>query len=153
MGEQPGTAPLGPVRQRRQAMVAVMHEVEEALAAPMVGRAGEWSSEVADVLTRLDGVLAAHVEATERPGGLLATIREEEPWLDPLVRRLEREHADLRRRVAEACAALGPAGGDEQRLADVRDRVTELLAELARHRQRGADLLYQAYQMDLGGGG
>ncbi|MFL6137885.1 MAG: hypothetical protein ACJ74O_08815 [Frankiaceae bacterium] len=153
MSEQPVIMPFEPVRRRRRALAAVMRELEGVTATPLAGRAEAWSGAVADVLGHLDVVLAAHVEATERAGGLLASVREEEPALDPLVRRLEREHVDLTRRTGEARAALGPAGSDEQRLADVRDRVTELLAELARHRQRGADLLYQAYQVDLGGGG
>ena len=33
-----------------------------------------------------------------------------------------------------------------------RVELTALLAALARHRQRGADLVYEAYAVDLGGG-
>jgi hypothetical protein len=33
----------------------------------------------------------------------------------------------------------------------VRQRADELLAALSRHRQRGADLVYEAYATDLGG--
>ena len=35
---------------------------------------------------------------------------------------------------------------------DLRVELTALLAALARHRQRGADLVYEAYAVDLGGG-
>jgi hypothetical protein len=33
----------------------------------------------------------------------------------------------------------------------VRAAATSLLARLARHRQRGADLVFEAYQVDVGG--
>ncbi len=35
---------------------------------------------------------------------------------------------------------------------ELRVELTALLAALARHRQRGADLIYEAYAVDLGGG-
>jgi hypothetical protein len=34
----------------------------------------------------------------------------------------------------------------------VRKQGTNLLGRLVRHRQRGADLIYEAYQTDIGGG-
>lgn len=145
-------APLDAVRVRRQAIVVSMRRVEAALAAPLRGRAENWASRLAVELTDLDAVVDAHVEATERPGGFLPGVREEAPWVDPLIRRLEREHVELCRRVDEARTALAAADADEARLGGVRDLVTELLAALARHRQRGADLLYEAYEVDLGGG-
>jgi len=35
---------------------------------------------------------------------------------------------------------------------EVRVELTALLAALARHRQRGADLIYEAFAVDIGGG-
>jgi hypothetical protein len=35
----------------------------------------------------------------------------------------------------------------------VREQVTSVLSDLIRHRQRGADLVYRAYAVDIGGGG
>ena len=35
---------------------------------------------------------------------------------------------------------------------EVRVRATSLIARLARHRQRGADLIYEAFDTDIGGG-
>jgi hypothetical protein len=35
----------------------------------------------------------------------------------------------------------------------VRDDAMSLLTAVARHRQRGADLIYEAYQVDVGGTG
>jgi hypothetical protein len=36
-------------------------------------------------------------------------------------------------------------------VAKLRALGTELVATLARHRQRGADLVYEAYEFDIGG--
>ena len=33
----------------------------------------------------------------------------------------------------------------------IRTAVLELLGEIARHRQRGADLIFEAYDVDIGG--
>ena len=35
---------------------------------------------------------------------------------------------------------------------DLRTELTALLAALAKHRQRGADLVYEAFDVDIGGG-
>jgi hypothetical protein len=39
----------------------------------------------------------------------------------------------------------------KERSTRVRELGTQLLATLSRHRQRGADLVYEAYQVDIGG--
>jgi hypothetical protein len=53
----------------------------------------------------------------------------------------------------EGQLATGPGPGEyddwsERKRADL----TTLLVALARHRQRGADLVYEAYDVDIGGG-
>ncbi len=47
----------------------------------------------------------------------------------------------LQQRVDESAPAVD----------ELRHRAAGLLRQLARHRQRGADLLYQAYVTDIGG--
>jgi hypothetical protein len=41
--------------------------------------------------------------------------------------------------------------GDECPVDDARDDVQRLLGEIVRHRQHGADLVYEAYHVDIGG--
>jgi hypothetical protein len=46
-----------------------------------------------------------------------------------------------------------PAEAEQDAFVDgLRSQLTEMLYALARHRQRGADLVYEAYDVDLGGG-
>jgi hypothetical protein len=37
-------------------------------------------------------------------------------------------------------------------VADLRERANRLLGHLIRHRQQGADLIYEAFETDIGGG-
>lgn len=147
------TPDLRDVRQRRKRMVAQMREVEAVLATALAGREAAWAEAAGAALGALDDVLVRHIAETERAGGLLATVRAESPWLDPQIRRLEADHGRLRRSLDAVRADLAAAGVDMDRLCDARDAATDVLAAIARHRQRGADLLYQAYDVDLGGGG
>jgi hypothetical protein len=77
-------------------------------------------------------------------------IRTDAPRLDGKLRRLGREHLSLSAEIDGLFEELAIAD-DEPRLLGLRERVTALLAQLARHRQRGADLIYEAYQRDVGG--
>jgi hypothetical protein len=44
-------------------------------------------------------------------------------------------------------------GGTTADLPVFREEVTTLMGQLVRHRQKGADLVYEAYDVDLGGSG
>jgi hypothetical protein len=147
------TPDLTDVRQRRKRLAAQMHEVEAVLAAPLAGRESAWSEAASAALEALDDVLVRHITDTERPDGLLASVRAENPTLDPQIRRLETEHGTLRTALHAARAQLAAAGVDADLLCAARSAGTDLLGAIARHRQRGADLLYQAYNVDLGGSG
>lgn len=143
--------PLEQVRERRAGLRRTMTEVEVATAAALGGRPDQWR---AQLLTRTDDLRdawSAHVRGTEGPGGLWEQIRTDAPRLDGALRRLGREHEGLAADIEALRQELAAAGDDEPRLASLRERVTALLARLARHRQRGADLIYEAYQRDVGG--
>ena len=80
------------------------------------------------------------------------------PRLAHEVDRLTKEHRTLTELIAEMLALVGLADGPPARIDpnlgdpdEVRDRGTALLSALVRHRQRGADLVYEAYSVDIGG--
>ncbi|MET8308375.1 hypothetical protein [Micromonospora sp. NPDC005173] len=103
------------------------------------------------VLVRLRPVgqgFAEHVRVTEGPTGLYWELLAHSPRLDHGVRLLTREHAE----IVAAILSVQRAAEQPQTCPDeVRGRAGHLVRTLARHRRRGADLLWQAYQMDLGG--
>ncbi|MFI7606653.1 hypothetical protein ACIBTV_16145 [Micromonospora sp. NPDC049366] len=107
-----------------------------------------WRQRAMIRLTPVRRGFAAHVRATEGPGGLYAELLAQAPRLDHGVRLLTREHAVIAAMVAaiQRAVELPDTSADE-----LRGLTAHLLGALARHRQRGADLLWQAYETDLGG--
>jgi hypothetical protein len=141
---------LDELRRRRAELRDSMTAVEHALASPSGAGAASWAERVLAALVELSGDLREHVAITEGPDGLYQELEQHAPRVIGPVEALTREHADIIGRLEELVIVLEVA--DE--VPDV-DRVrrigTDLLASLMRHRQRGAELVYEAYAFDLGG--
>jgi len=140
---------LDAVRERRAGLRAAMSGLEGALAAPAPGRTDDWTARVRDALGMVQEVWTRHVVETEAPGAFLDDLVETEPRLANQVGRLREEHASILGMMlaAEDDLALDPIDVDV-----VRTTLTSLLSQLARHRQRGADLVYEAFDVEIGGG-
>jgi hypothetical protein len=134
---------LEQARERRASLRLAMREVESALSAPAPGREDTWRGDIGARLGALGNALEAHVVATEADDGLLAEIMTAAPRLARRVERARTDHARLR---AELIAI--DLGAD---VSAVRDQVGALLIDLVRHRQLGADLVYDAYNVDIEG--
>ncbi len=139
-------------RRTRDEVHEAMVGLEQAIAAPGAGRAGDWAGEVDAQLVALRRELVDHVEVTEGPDGLFAEVIDHSPRLCHAVERLRSEHGtilDVLDGERQRIAALGdePSGDD---VSVAREGLLGLLAVLARHRQRGADLVYEAYEVDVG---
>lgn len=147
---------LSELRSRRSQLKEGMTRLESAVARPVAGDASAWADEVGEALARLREDFAVHITVTEREGGFHDQLVHDAPRLEGKVRRLTREHETLRHDIDEAQEAWvqlvseGTAGGDEG-VDEVRRRVTDLLGRLSRHRQRGSDLVWEAFAFDLGG--
>jgi hypothetical protein len=140
---------LSAVRIRRAHLRRACLDLEQALAGAMAGRATEWAREVAAPVRGLREAFDAHVAITEGLDGLFDQVLADAPRLEPMLRRLHREHVDIATRLAAAQERLATAGQGTPET--VREQLTVTLDRLLRHRQRGADLLYEAYQQDIGG--
>jgi hypothetical protein len=138
--------PLDQVRDRRAGLRAAIGMVERSLASPAPGRAIAWSKELAEQLDTLSEALEQHVTLTEAPDGLLSDIVEAAPRLAHQVEVARRDHRRLRRQLNAVLAAL-PA--EETGVPKVREGVVTILTGLVRHRQAGADLVYEAYNVDI----
>lgn len=139
---------LGEVREHRRRLHESLVELEEA-STVAVGRPGEWRDRLLAALERLGSALHDHIHRNESVGGLFEEILDQAPRLDPLIRRLREEHEDLvegTQRLIERCGGGVP---DEGRIEQLREDVLDLLRQSSRHRQRGADLLYEAYDVDI----
>jgi hypothetical protein len=105
----------------------------------------DWRRGVAAELPCLRAAFATHVELTEGPDGLYAAVLADQPRLVRQVNHLGREHATM---AAALEALTRRVDADPER---VWGWGSALLRELSRHRQRGADLVYDAYVTDIGG--
>jgi len=97
--------------------------------------------------------LAEHVAAPEAPGGRYDALAEIAPHGPGKARRLRAEHPPLTRAIAEAGARFAAAFPEGTDLDALRDDLQRLMGRLVRHRQHGADLVWEAYQLDIGGAG
>jgi hypothetical protein len=144
-------AELAAVRARRAELRGSLDLLERVLAAPAAGRAVVWGEAVHAALGPLAEDFRAHIEVTEGPAGLHEAILGGDLRLANAVDALRGEHREIAELIADLVrdteAPVTPADVET-----VRERATLLLARLARHRQRGADLIYEAYQTDIGGG-
>jgi hypothetical protein len=141
---------LHAVRARRAELRETINLMEAALAAPARGRAVVWGEVVHASLMMIADDFGAHVEVTEGPGGLHQAILAGDIRLANAVEALTAEHAQIAEEIATLVADSQPPV-TETDVDDVRERATRLLGHLVRHRQRGADLIYEAYATDVGG--
>ena len=89
-----------------------------------------------------------HRRLTEGPDGLYAEVLGSAPRLTHAIALLTREHVAVH---AALLAFQRRVARPEATATELREYGDELLDGLNRHRRRGAELLHQAYQIDLGG--
>ena len=143
------------VRLRRAGLRSAMTSLEVALAAPAPRRVDEWRFGVREALTALHEVWTRHIVETEAPGAFLDELVAEAPRLSTPAARLRREHNEILGVITRAEKWLDQVllDDDHDRWVDgLRADLTTMLCSLAHHRQRGADLIFAAYDVDIGGG-
>ncbi len=114
------------------------------------GRAVGWLEAVTVAIDELGEALEEHIFVTEGKNGMLAEILDVAPRLAMEIELIEEEHAGLEESLAQAQLTL--RGAMEIGFSDPepsRSRVMTLLGRLSLHRQRGADLVYEAYNVDI----
>ncbi len=142
---------LDAVRTRREALYQAVVGLEDALTTP-VGDGGRWRLRVAMAVDHAALRIEEHAEETEARGGFLDRVIREEPRLRRRVDQLKVDHERLEKEVDALRTAVALV--DDAAVADeapaIRNQAIELLGRLTRHRQRGADLIYEVYQVDIG---
>ena len=124
---------------------------------PLAGRGGaripDWTAEVLKEMTHVRDAFTQHVLVTEKPSGLYEEILERAPRLATGVGKLKDEHPDIAQAIERMVARLEqtPIGEVAWPLDDARDDLQRLIGQIVKHRQRGADLVWEAYNVDIGG--
>jgi hypothetical protein len=133
-------------RERRERLHRALVELEEALTAPT--SRDRWLPRVRTALEGMSETVLDHVAESEAPDGLLEQIADVAPWLGPRVVQLRAEHDHL----VAAADALVHRAASASAAAEVIEEAWALLEAVSRHRRRGADLLYEAYALDVSAG-
>ncbi len=126
-------------------------DLENSLAQPAGQDLRKWSADSATRFRQLAEAFQRHVEQSEDQHGLLHEIAESTPRLIPAVEKVQYEHQLLLTEIARlGSVCAGPHGGTQ--IEKIREESLRLLQDIAAHRQRGADLIYEAYSVDIEGG-
>ena len=139
------------VRAHRAELRESVAAVDFALESP-IARGGMWRERVRAAMAELAHDFQDHIDLTESPGGVYDRAKRSAPRLAGAVDRLLAEHRDLREAIGGYLAVL-EHGGTTADLPAFREELTTLMGRLVRHRQKGGDLVYEAYDVDLGGSG
>jgi hypothetical protein len=147
------TPALGEARKRRQTLHDALVHLEMAISSPAAGRIPDWSAQVTKDLIGVRDAFDQHIEATEKPDGLYDEIMQRAPRLAHTVDRLREEHPSIAASIASTIARMEADDvlRDTWPVDRARDDLQRLIGGLVRHRQKGADLVWEAYNVDIGG--
>lgn len=135
-------------RELREALVAF----EDALASPFRD-IESWRLEVREHLEVLRHAFAVHVEETEQPGGLYDEMADLAHHVAARAKRLRADHPRITEALAEGARRLEGPLASEADVDAVRDDLERIMFRIVRHRQGGADLVWEAYAVDIGAAG
>ena len=127
----------------RDALIAL----ETALSAAGPRRAAAWAEAVVQCILRVEAEFNTHIDFTEQEDGLYDDILEAAPRLAHRVDQLRQEHNEITMMLTDCLTRveLVPTSAHADWVDARRNDCNALLGRLVRHRQRGADLVYEAY--------
>jgi hypothetical protein len=124
---------------RRDELLLAIGRVERVLSAP-AAREG-WLDDARGALSALKQAFHDHLHVTEGEDGLFADVLAVAPRLAHQIDQLRFEHDEIERAMDDVL--------EVERADALREAATGLLGRLVRHRQHGADLLFEAYDVDV----
>jgi hypothetical protein len=135
------------VRDRDRTLEA-MHALESAAGRPAGADEATWTRSIGAALEQLESALAEQRAGYEDPIGLMAGIAQDDPRLRTWVRQLRHRWAELEA-SARALRDTLESSSDAQGPYEVRERVRWLMGAIRHHREREADLVFDALEIDL----
>jgi hypothetical protein len=147
------TPALQQARQRRKTLHDALVHLEEATSSPAAGRVGDWANQVDKEMRDVQTAFEQHILVTEKPDGLYDEILERAPRLANNVQRLRDEHPEIQEGITHMLNRLehDDIGGEAWPVDKARDDLQRFIGAVIRHRQKGADLVWEAYNVDIGG--
>ena len=129
-------------------MERAIAELDDALHDPS-GVPG-WAEAMQTGLFDLKEAIAGHIGEVEGDDGILDDVMDTAPFLENRVKTLVADHAHLLDLCDFALQTVPESSEIDESVARVlRLRVNTLLGALSQHRQVGAELVYDAYNVDI----
>jgi diacylglycerol O-acyltransferase len=144
-------AALAAVQERRDEFYEGILGLERAIATPAGDHAAAWAADIVSATRAMSRVLADHIAETEAPGSFYDDVLEHTPNLLPAADRLKAEHPKLAEAV-EQLASEAAEVNDDDAVEATREAALEVIKALLEHRHRGAELVYDAYNVDVATG-
>lgn len=139
---------LAEVARHRLQLGTAMQHLEAAAAAP-VGKES-WVIDLRHSLRQLEVAWNHHLVEMQNPDGLLDQIVEQAPRLQRSVEEMRDAQTKMAGTIGAAMKLISDADEDADPN-EFREAAIAALVAVTRHRQRGADLIFDAYSIDIGG--
>lgn len=149
MDDSDETDALHAARRRRRGVRAALDALESATASSI--HEADWLDTLRTRLVQLEDAFDHHVAVTEGHDGLFEEVLTRAPRLARRTKLLQEDHIVIREAIRGTIEEL-PAmltSTDTERAVAVREAVTDIMGRITRHRQLGADLVYEAYSVDI----
>lgn len=139
------------IAQKHSALLGAIHSLETALFAPAPGRERDWARQVIGRLREMHGELETHRREVEGADGLYEQLETVMPRAATRIQYLKDtnqsliDRAELLEREVERIARSGVGA-----FMAVRSNATLLLGEMRHQQAREVDLMFEAFDRDIG---
>lgn len=134
-------------------LVFAIHRLEACLGQAAPGRETDWQEEVNNALDLLLVAMKESRECVCRDDGLIEEIKIEKPFLVRRIKNLRAEFDGLFNQARALQDQVKDATETQQiGFADLRQRMDWLLSGLKHHQAKEGDLIYEAFNIDIGVG-
>jgi hypothetical protein len=134
-------------------MLLAIQDLEQALATASFDREGVWAQRLIDTLGSLQTALRETRESAHSEGSMLGVLVREFPRLQGRADRLRKDYDALQKQVEKMCLDLLVDSPTSPRdVEQTREQLARLLAKLRHVQAIETELLFEAYQVDIGVG-
>ena len=141
---------LEAVRQRRITLRVSTEHLKNALAAAAVDPTDRSCADILGPALELQQCVAVHILATERSGGFHSEMLAVAPRLAHDIELLVREHSQLTIMMSDLVSRSRQESTVDN-IEAIQRIGARLFPAISRHLQHGSDLVYEAFESDLGG--
>ena len=142
---------LAAVQERRDDFYEAILGLERAMAEAAGDDQAGWAAEATTAALDLRAVLRHHITETEAEGSFYDDVSRNFPNLANQAARLRAEHGPLREGTDELIETLSTVT-DDAGVDLARGQALDLLKALLMHRHRGAEIVFDAYNVDVATG-